>query len=395
VVKIRSERGLTLVEILVSLGIFSVVVGGFSLALIQMFSGLSKSGRSVDQQLGGTLLQSIVNRKLAMSTLKSYALSGSSIAGETHARSLLVLPGLCADLSSGADCKESTVLAFTSVFHFDQTAAAYCWVVPGQRLIVESTIEPLMAAVGPTSNLIGLVAAPIMTNWGVKSVRAFGFTNDLTGAPYSADCVSRLPREANGRLRADRFRELEVDGFNLQRTPTTLTPALQAQYNTIFPQRIARLNLYSSGLMPAGSTRSMGGTTITTDFKILACRYDPQVMINCEGAPAMASVPRVRASGVVESFSLPFTGSGASSGAQTWQILGTGQTKSTLCELPTCGILPAASVSSLPYRSSETESIDQLSANGFSLLKQNFVNGLRFVLETDGSKTIPIHFNVE
>ncbi len=65
-VKLRSSQGFSLVELIFGMAIFAFVVGGFSMALSQMFKGLAKSGQDVDQQLSSTVLQTLVNRKLVV-----------------------------------------------------------------------------------------------------------------------------------------------------------------------------------------------------------------------------------------------------------------------------------------------------------------------------------------
>ena len=389
-VKIKCQIGTSLTELLITVSIFSVLIGGFSTALVKLLTGVSQSGQGVDQELNKTLIEKVISRKLAMSSLKTYGLSGSSTAEETHARNLVVSPGRCANYSSGGECALSTFVKFTSVANSSISSAAYCWSDPGRKLIIDSNVAQLLSEPGTTQNLIGLISPPVITEWGVESVQNVSLTDLTTGAPLRGECIEKMPRESNGRFLASRFREVTVVPVSIKGgSSSSLSGDALSFLNTSFPQRVSRLSLFTAGL--ALSSRGPVAGQPSMDFQVLECAYSATQVIDCRTSKVVATISRIRKVDVFEGFSIALSGQSAVS---EWQISSNTQERSNYCLSPGCEILRSADWTSLSYAAGG-ESMDGPTSGAFSLLKQNLITSLRFVLIDENRKAVQLKFGLE
>jgi hypothetical protein len=384
---VRNERGITLTELLVAVAISAGFVGAMAGLMSMMFSDLKFGNVSLGFAQDRTVLQKVLTRRLTMSNIHSFALTDSATDGDTHGRAISVVPSFCADRTSGPECDQSTLLQFNSVDHsISIPVAAYCWDQVANALVVDVSIENLLAAPGETRDIVGLISPPIMTSWRVTGVSTLNLTDVNTGAPLSPQCQSKIPREPSGQIDQNKYRRITVSPITLKGTAPAASPAQQIRYNEVFPQRVTRLNSYSAGLVrsPTNSQRM--------NFVIYACSFSNAAGYACGNSAPLATIEHIRGNYIVERFRTKMP---AKPQTVDFQITGAQITRRPSCNPPKCDALPVVDYTNIPYRTSTNETPETLDANQFSLIKQEVLGGISLILVDRDDKEQAIHFSFD
>ena len=383
----RNERGVTLTELLVAVGISAGFVAAMAGLMSMMFSDLKFGNVSLGFAQDRTVLQKVLLRRLTMSNIHSFALTDSAVDGDTHARSIAILPSFCADRTSGPECAQSTMLQFNSVDHSNGIpVAAYCWDQVASVLVVDVSVVNLLAAPGDTQDIVGVIAPPIMTSWRVTAVSTLNLTDVNTGAPLSAQCQSKIPREPSGQIDQNKFRKITIIPITLKGNAPVASAAQQIRYNEVFPQRVTRLNSYSAGLVRS-STNSQ-----RMNFVIYSCSFSNAAGYACGNTAPLATIEHIRGNYIIERFR---TRMPAKPQTVDYQITGAEIERRPSCVPPKCDALPVVNHTNVPYRTSTNETPETLDASQFSLIKQEVLGGLSLILVDRDDKEQVIHFSFD
>ncbi len=378
---VRSKAaGFTLTEVVMALAISAILVLGISGLLQSTFvSLLSGEGDLKDAQARMVLKKALL-RRLSMSNLVTYGLSGSTVPTDTHGRNLFALPSVCADQTSGAQCASSTLVHFASVEHGNNVpVTAYCWNQVAQTLIVDRTIEDLLNAPGETRDLIALIQPPAMTTWGISEVSA------TTPNPLPADCIARVPKLSNGQPDLAALRQLRLFPLSIKGGNPVVSANLQAQFNQKFPQRVSRINMYAAGLLPSVTKAGV------MDFVLNACKFSPTSGMSCADGQTLAKVENIKANYYSQRFKVRVP---SAPDTIDYQIVGASVGLAKTCEAPTCAPMTLRDWTTTPYRL-PGETRENLIPTEFSLMKQDLIESISLTLVDGKDKYQTIQLSLE
>jgi len=333
---------------------------------------------------------------MASGDTRFFGFSGSTAnpSDRTLGRILIPQAGVCRDLST-SNCPKDTAIFY---LHYDKTTSPAVMTLcqlDNSHIIVDlsnttygtpsliangfqisSTVSPSGFMPISSGQLLATMDPPIGTTWlATGSPKLLSYTQDpTTGAitpSLPSACIPLLtvtsaPGVTPVMYNLNSLVSVPIEPFILEpfTSGTAVTSAnIQQSFGT-FPLRLFAVTLRIVG--------RLGDNTVG----MRNCTFDSNFVMQCNGQDIL-TVMNISQLRLQEFFNLSL---GASTASQ-YEILSSTQTLSTQCLSPTCTSLNLSSNSQIPVLSDNyTETFTTLDPSNFSLLKQEVMNKMRFVL---------------
>jgi hypothetical protein len=403
------QNGLSLVELLLGLSLSLLVVGVVIYGLQLMQKESTHQVRDVLSRNEYSVVSSHLKRFVSTGTLRFFGFSGktptSSPPDQTLARFLLPLPEKCADLS---DCPGTTAFLYVNydktrinslsaicslnpfeiIVDLSNTTYGKAVAVPGGFQFAATADFPSETLTFGSRQLLGLVNPPFVTLWRPQTPTKLNSYRDSAGALVYEDATGAqmpLPSSCVEQLQGG-------DASALYRI--SIVPASLAQFSGghqlwdatelakstgTFPLRIIPVNLRSMGrdIVIDPRTKEPKG-----QFAIKDCGFGSSG-IECKGPNFLVASP-FESLTIHLQFALTLDGR---PGINSYELVKAGDKASTACEPSNCLPLPISNPINIPVILGNSESAEKLDPTGFSFLKMQYLQSIRFRLRLAGDRS--------